>query len=256
MVNRVWMYHFGAALVRTPGDFGKRGELPTHPELLDWLASAFVENGWSLKKLHKLILLSSAYQQSSTASAKALALDPENRLVSHQNRQRLDLEALRDSLLAVSGKLDRKIGGPAVEITTQPFAARRTVYGFIDRQNLQGLYRTFDFASPDTSSAQRYRTTVPQQALFMMNSPFLIEQAKALAKRPELASAQDYSVRIRQVYRLLFGREPASEEVTYGLRYLQGSEQIRPVQAGQTSLTSWEEYCQALLMTNEFSFVD
>ncbi len=256
MVNRVWMYHFGYGLVRTPGDFGIRGETPSHPELLDWLADSFVSNGWSLKKLHKAIMLSSAYQEGSAGTVKAFAVDPENRLLSHQNRQRLDLEALRDSTLFISGKLDRTVGGKAVEITTAPYSPRRTVYGYIDRQNLQGLYRTFDFASPDTSSAQRFNTTVPQQALFMMNSPFLVEQAKALAKRNEIASRADNTTKIKAAYALIFGRAPAPEEVTYGLRFLQGAEQIRPASTSQTALTPLEEYCQALLMTNEVSFID
>jgi hypothetical protein len=255
-VNRVWMYHFGAGIVRTPGDFGKRGDLPTHPELLDWLAATFVENGWSPKKLHKLIMLSSAYQQSSLGTMRAKAVDPENRLLSHQNRQRLDLEALRDSALFVAGQLDRKMGGPAVEITTPPYATRRTVYGFIDRQNLQGLFRTFDFASPDASSAQRYNTTVPQQALFMMNSPFLVEEAKALSKRPEIPATADNAARISAAYDLLFGRAPSKEEIAYGVQFLRGAEQIRPASNSPAALTPWEAYCQALLMTNEFSFVD
>jgi hypothetical protein len=256
IVNRVWMYHFGYGLVRTPGDFGTRGEAPSHPELLDWLAATFVENGWSMKKLHRQILLSSTYQQSSAGTAKAFAVDPENRLLSHQNRQRLDLEALRDSALFVANQLDRKIGGPAVEITTPPYSTRRTVYGFVDRQNLQGLYRTFDFASPDTSSAQRYRTTVPQQALFMMNSPFLVEAAKSLAKRPEVASPGDSPARIRALYAVVFGRGPSQSELAQGLRFLQGAEQIRTAAAGPETLSPWEAYCQALMMTNEFSFVD
>ena len=256
MVNRMWMYHFGSGLVRTPGDFGIRGEAPTHPELLDWLANSFVANGWSMKKLHKVIMLSSVYQQGSAGTAKAFSVDPENRLLSHQNRQRLDLEALRDSALFISGQLDSKVGGKAVEITTAPYSTRRTVYGFIDRQNLQGLYRTFDFASPDTSSAQRFRSTVPQQALFMMNSPFLVEQAKALAKRSESAATPDNANRIRAAYSAIFGRAPAPEEVSYGLQFLQGAEQIRPAATGQSALTPWEEYCQALLMTNEFTFID
>src|SRR5262249_19748565 len=143
--------------------------------------------GWSVKKLHRLILLSSAYQQDSDTNPRGFAADPENRLLWHYNRRRLDLEALRDSLLASSGQLDTTLGGPAVELTTAPFTHRRPLYGFIDRQNLQGLYRTFDFASPDSSSAQRFQTTIPQQALFMMNSPFVVEQAQALAVRPELS---------------------------------------------------------------------
>jgi hypothetical protein len=274
-VNRVWMYHFGAAIVRTPSDFGTRGEPPTNPELLDWLASTFVEDGWSIKKLQRRIMLSSAYQQSSEGSPKAFALDPENRLVWKQNRQRLDFEALRDSILAVSGKLDATLGGPAVEITTAPYSTRRTVYGFIDRQNLQGLFRAFDFASPDTSSAQRYNTTVPQQSLFMMNSPFVVEQAKALAQRPEVTAASNDDAKIRAVYRIVFEREPASDEINFGKKFLDGVGQFRstadpnPTTSGlhtaaatngaqqhAKALSPWEEYVQTLLLTNEFLFVD
>src|SRR5262249_55366099 len=150
-----------------------------------WLAHAF-ETNWSVKSLHRMIMLSNTYQQSSTCDNGRYAADPENRLISRMNRRRLDLEALRDSLLYVVGRLDMTVGGKSVELTSTPFSTRRTVYGFIDRQNLQGIYRTFDFASPDTSCPQRYRTTVPQQALFMMNSPFIVEQAKALAQRKEI----------------------------------------------------------------------
>ncbi|HZT82145.1 MAG TPA: DUF1549 domain-containing protein, partial [Gemmataceae bacterium] len=136
MVNRVWLYHFGKGLVRTPGDFGLRGDPPTHPELLDYLAAYFMDHGWSVKQLHRLILLSATYQQSSAATAQAEAADVDNRWLSHQNRQRLDFEALRDSLLWASGRLDPEAGGPPVDITKAPFPARRSVYGFIDRQNL------------------------------------------------------------------------------------------------------------------------
>ncbi len=175
MVNRVWLHHFGAGLVRTPSDFGPRGDPPTHPELLDWLAATFVEDGWSVKSMHRLIVLSTTYQQSRAEAPKLAEADPENRLLGRMNRQRLDFEPLRDALLAVAGRLDRTQGGPAVDITTPPFPPRRSVYGFIDRQNLPGLFRTFDFASPDASTPQRYTTTVPQQALFLMNHPFVHE---------------------------------------------------------------------------------
>ena len=177
LVNRVWMHHFGQGLVRTPSDFGLRSEPPSHPELLDYLASRFVAEGWSIKKLHRWILLSSTYQQSSEDRPDARAKDPENLLVWRMNRRRMDLEALRDSLLFVAGQLDETIGGPAVNIVTAPFSKRRTVYGLIERQNLPAFFRTFDFATPDGHSPQRFTTTVPQQALFLMNSPFVIEQA-------------------------------------------------------------------------------
>jgi hypothetical protein len=147
-VNRVWSYHFGAPFVRTPSDFGVRSDPPTHPELLDYLAARFTAERWSVKKLHKLIMLSSAYQQASEDNPKAVRIDPANQWLWRMNRRRLDFEALRDTLLAVSGRLDLTIGGRGVDITTEPFTGRRTVYGFVERQNLPGLFRTFDFASP------------------------------------------------------------------------------------------------------------
>jgi hypothetical protein len=249
MVNRVWLYHFGKGLVRTPGDFGLRGDPPTHPELLDYLASSFVEGGWSVKKLHKTILLSATYQQSSEASAKAQVADVDNRLLSHQNRQRLDFEALRDSLLWASGRLDARVGGAPVEITTAPYSPRRSVYGFIDRQNLPGLFRTFDFASPDTSTPQRHTTTVPQQALFLMNAPFVVEQAKALAARADVTAKMDTGERIGTLYHLLYGRAPEAEEVALGRHFVESA-------ASEKLLSPWEKYCQALLLSNEFAFVD
>src|SRR5439155_2347635 len=188
-VNRVWLHHFGEGLVSTPGDFGVRTEEPIHRGLLDYLAASFVESGWSTKSLHRLILLSATYQQSSDPQPASLRADPDNRMLSHMNRQRLDFEALRVTLLAIAGKLDLKLGGIAVGIETEPFATRRTLYGLIDRQNLPAVFRTFDFANPDTSNQGRFRTTVPQQGLFLMNSPFVIEQARSLAQRPEAKRA-------------------------------------------------------------------
>ncbi len=223
LVNRVWLHHFGSGLVRTPSDFGKQGERPTHPELLDYLAWRFMENGWSIKKLHRSLMLSRTYQQSSEENPANFNKDPENRLVWRMNRRRLELEALRDSLLAASGRLDLKPGGPSIDIWNTPFPPRRTVYGFIERQNLPGIFRTFDFASPDATSAQRFRTTVPQQALFLMNSPFVVEQARLLITRPELIAKRRETHQIKYLYRLLYGREPEPEEVALGLRYLQSA---------------------------------
>ncbi|MDQ2731427.1 MAG: DUF1553 domain-containing protein, partial [Armatimonadota bacterium] len=220
MVNRIWLHHFGSGLVRTPSDFGMRSDPPTHPELLDYLASRFVQDGWSIKKMHRLILLSSVYEESSDGSSLARQQDPENLLLSHMNRQRLDFEALHDSLLAASARLDSTAGGPSVDIVTAPFSHRRAVYGSIDRQNLPSLFRTFDFANPDMHSPQRHVTTVPQQALFMMNSPFVVEQAQQLAARPEVAGASEGAGRIGRLYRLLFGRSPTAREVQLGLHYL------------------------------------
>jgi hypothetical protein len=246
MVNRIWMHHFGAGLVRTPGDFGTRGEKPTHPELLDFLAGYFVEHGWSVKEMHRLILRSSTYQQQSEERSDYALRDVENRLLWRQNLRRLDFEALRDSFLSASGQLDQDMGGPSVEITTPKSNPRRSLYGFIDRQNLPGLFRTFDLASPDVSTAQRHTTTVPQQALFLLNSPFILEQAAQLLKRPEIASAQSTAQRIECLHRLLYGRSADRDEIAAGVRYL----------GAENSTRAWEDYAQVLMLANEFVFID
>lgn len=213
LVNRVWGWHFGEALVRTPSDFGVRTEAPVHRELLDWLAASFVESGWSVKSLHRLIVLSSTYRQGSAEIAAAAAVDPDNRLVHRFNRKRLELEAMRDTLLAVSGGLDLRAGGLPDDLTKEPFSRRRTVYGYIDRQNLPGMFRTFDYPNPDVSSAGRFATTVPQQALYLMNSPFAIEQARALMARPEIAKETSAAARVKMLYRLTLQREPEKAEL-------------------------------------------
>lgn len=220
LVNRLWMHHFGEGLVRTPSDFGLRSDPPSHPELLDWLASEFIRQGWSIKSMHRLILLSSTYQQTSTIRSEGTAKDPENMLLWRQNPRRLEFEPLRDSLLAASGRLDETMGGRAVSIADPPFATRRSVYAFIDRQNLDAIFRTFDLASPDASSPKRFETTVPQQALFMMNHPFVAEQARYLAARPEITSAPDDAARITWLYRRLYGRAAEASEIDHGRQFL------------------------------------
>jgi hypothetical protein len=221
IVNRVWMYHFGTALVKTPSDFGLRSEPPTHPELLDWLASQFMADGWSLKKLHRRVMLSSAYQQSSENNAQAARIDPNNQLLWKMNRRRLDFEAMRDTLLAVAGQMDLTAGGRPLDLTTDPFTTRRTIYGFVERQNLPGLFRTFDFASPDTTSPQRFSTTVPQQALFLMNSPFVVEQARQLVEQPDIKSRASDLERIQGLYQVAYQRNPEADEVRFATQFIQ-----------------------------------
>ncbi len=238
LVNRVWLHHFGHGLVRTPSDFGTRGDAPTHPELLDYLARSFVENGWSLKKLHRALLLSRAYQQSSNDNATARQVDPENKWLWRVNRRRLDFEELRDSLLAASGKLDRTPGGLPASATAWPYSARRTIYAFIDRALVPNDFRVFDFASPDTHSPQRYLTTVPQQALLLMNSPFVIEQAKALLQRPEIAAETNPRLRITKLYRLLYGRAPSADEFALGIKFITTTENTEKMQAKKVSGSS------------------
>jgi hypothetical protein len=253
-VNRVWLHHFGAPLVSTPSDFGVRSDPPSHPELLDYLAAQFVEDGWSIKKLHRRIVLSRVYQMSSDDHPQAAAADAENRLLARANRRRLEFESLRDSLLAVSGQLDTKLYGPAVDLTKAPFPTRRTIYGFIDRQNLPGLFRTFDFASPDATNPQRYQTTVPQQALFLLNHPFVQEQAKKILARPDVADA-DRTAKIQKLHRLLYARDADADEVRLGLRFIETTA-TTPGLPRAVSLSEWERYTQALVLANEFVFVD
>jgi hypothetical protein len=247
IVNRVWQHHFGRGLVTTPSDFGLRSDPPSHPELLDHLATFLMHNGWSLKQLHRLILLSAVYRQRSDDRAECRRVDPENVLLWKMNRQRLDFEATRDALLAVAGALDGTVGGPPVRNITDPSARRRTVYGFLDRLNVPGLLRTFDFPSPDATSPQRASTTVPQQALFLMNNPFVLECARRLVRRPDVAAEPDVPRRVEHLYRLVYGRPPSPEETALACDFV-GAAPGTPV--------AWERYAQALLLANEFVFVD
>jgi hypothetical protein len=232
--------------VRTPSDFGLRSEPPSHFDLLDNLAATFMDEGWSIKKLHRRILLSAAYQQRSDDRADCRRVDPENSLLWRMNRRRLDFEALRDSLLATAGTLNQSIGGPSYKELLAPAARRRTLYAYLDRLNVPGLYRTFDFPSPDASSPQRDATTVPQQALFLMNHPFVIDCAKRTLHRPEIAAQPDVPARVQRLYALLYGRAPMPEEVALAQEFLRDP---------QTEKV-WTEYVQGLLLANEFVFVD
>ena len=226
-VNRLWQDHFGAGIVRTPSDFGHQGERPTHPELLDYLASAFMESGWSVKKIQRLIVTSATYRESANTTERMVNADPDNRLWGRMNRRRLDLEQVRDSMMLAAGQLDLKqIGGKSVDLWSRPFTPRRALYGYIERQNLPGIFRTFDFASPDSTSARRFLTTVPQQALFFMNSPLSEEDAQALAQRPEITSSKDDAQRIRRMYQILFQRLPDADETSAGLGYLHQGEPV------------------------------
>ncbi len=227
MVNRVWMHHFGQGLVRTPSDFGLRSEPPSHPELLDHLARRFVDGGWSIKQLHRLILLSCTYRQSSADNPEHRRIDPGNRLLWRMNGRRLDFEALRDATVAVAGRLDTTMGGPPVFLEYEPFSRRRAVYAFVERVNAPSLFATFDFANPDAHSPQRHATTVPQQALYMLNGRFVEDQARHLAAR--CAGEADPSRRIGQIYRRAFGRDPTPREVALGLDFVrQADAEPRP----------------------------
>lgn len=222
IVNRVWTHHFGTGLVATPGDFGLRADPPSHPELLDWLTSKFIADGWSLKKLHRLIVLSAAFRQSSTGPTDpallthAQTLDPANRLLWRMNAHRLSFEEMRDSLLAASGELDLALGGKPTDIFKPPFPTRRTIYGLVDRQFLPGTLRMFDFANPDLHIPVRSETTVPQQALFLMNHPLVLERARKLAKT--VSESADPTDQVRQMFRRVYQRTPSDLQLEEALQ--------------------------------------
>ncbi|MCE9552250.1 MAG: PSD1 and planctomycete cytochrome C domain-containing protein [Planctomycetes bacterium] len=251
LVNRVWMHHFGRPLVATPDDFGVRSDPPSHPELLDYLARRLMDGGWSLKRLHREIMLSAAYQQTSSDRPEGRQLDPENRLLWRMNRQRLELEPLRDSLLAVAGRLDGTMFGQPVMLLREPFSRRRTVYGHVDRHELAPLYRTFDFANPYQTTAQRPTTIVPQQTLFMMNAPLAIEQARAVAARSQVVAAADDEARIDALYKLVLSRKAAPAEIEAANGFVHADQSD-----AKSRMSRWEQLAQVLLMTNEFLFVD
>ena len=247
LVNRVWAHHFGKGLVLTPSDFGLRAQPPSHPELLDWLAHRFMQEGWSIKELHCLIMLSATYQQASDNRPAFVEIDPANRLLWKMNRQRISFEALRDTVLQASGDLDLKIGGRPEKIHTHPGSKRRTVYGYVDRQNLPALFRAFDFANPDAHCPKRYENIVPQQALFLMNSPFMIAQSEQMLK----ATAPNPlgQARVKLLYQKLFQRSPETDELVDALKYING------VSAEQRE-KAFVELAQVLFLSNEFRFQD
>ena len=234
-VNRVWQHHFGVGLVRTPSDFGLRSTQPSHPELLDYLTSQFIAEGWSTKSLHRAIMLSATYRQNSdgpaTASELALAQerDPENRLLWRSNRRRLQFEAWRDSLLATSGELDLTMGGRGTDL----FGSRRSVYITIDRQFLPTLLSVFDFANPDLHSPERSETTTPQQALFAMNHPFVVARAK------KIVANLDTSAAVHQLYNRILGRMPTREEGLIAEQFLVTAEQANSTVTANPNAAAW-----------------
>ncbi len=246
IVNRIWKHHFGSGLVETPSDFGAQGQRPSHPQLLDDLAARFVASGWSLKWLHREIVLSAAYRQSSGHDARKHALDPDNRWLWRMNRRRLDVEAWRDAMLAVTGTLDGLQGGPPADLGDAN-NRRRTVYGSVKRRELNDMLRLHDFPDPTAHSPGRVPTTTPLQLLFTLNSPLLQQQAAALARRLKAEVPEGGAARVRRAYRLLFGRPATETQIRVALEFLAG---------GPDSEALWQPYCQALLGSNEFLFVD
>lgn len=260
MVNRIWQWHFGEGLMRTPSNWGLLGDKPSHPELLDWLARRFVDNGWSIKAMHRLILLSNTYQMSSQITKEKAEADPDNRLLSRFSRRRLDVEEIRDAMLAMDGTLDYTMGGTLQKGTgtdgenseqrksiDPAVTKRRTVYLPLRRSNLPTLLNLFDFGDATTTSEGRSRTNVAPQALFMMNSAFVDERAGQIAAN----LAKEYSdprERLRAAYLLVYNRPPREEEAAAALEYVGKAE--------QKLKDGWRSLCRILLASNEFIYVD
>ncbi|MBC8166560.1 MAG: DUF1553 domain-containing protein, partial [Bryobacteraceae bacterium] len=265
MVNRLWYWHFGEGIVRTPDNFGKMGERPTHPELLDYLASEFVSGGWSVKKMHRQILLSNAYRTSTGISDEALKLDPENKLFSRFPRRRLSVEELRDGLLAIDGSLDYTVGGTLQNgagtdgensngrLSISPDTSkRRLVYLPLRRANLPSLLNLFDFGDATTMSGKRSLTTVAPQALFMMNSTFIAERAKTLAK--QVAKETDGTARVRDLYLCVLNRAPDTAELDAALSYLDSVQ--KKFSEKRTESEAWFSLARVLIGSNEFIYLD
>jgi hypothetical protein len=248
IVNRIWGLYFGRPLAATASNFGASGEAPTHPELLDELTLRFLESGWSLKWLTREIVLSSAYAQSASARDDSLAVDPENRLLSRMPRRRMTVEQWRDSILTATGRIDGAVGGKSID-PQQPAERRRTIYSRASRLELNKLLAMFDYPDPNVHADKRVETTTPLQKMFVLNSPFMVEQAGSLADRlnaevPATALAASYQ-RIDLAYRLLYGRPATDEEIRLGRQFLAGGDSDR-----------LKQYAHVLLAANELLYID
>jgi hypothetical protein len=271
LVNRVWGWHFGTGLVRTPNDFGAQGEAPTHPELLDWLARTFIDQGWSLKRLHRLIQLSNTYRMRSVAAGRGLELDPEDRLLWHFPRRRLEGEAIRDALLACAGTLNRSTSGPPVvpplgrdELTglfgvrekwpvTKDAAqhTRRSIYLLVRRTFAYPLFAAFDPPEVMVSCPRRQQTAVPTQALALFNSPLAREQAAAFARRLLRECGPRPEPLVARAWLLAFSRPATPTETERALAFLR-----RRPDAPASPERALADLCLALFNANEFIYVD
>jgi len=263
IVNRIWQHHFGAGLVRTPGNFGTQGDRPTHRELLDFLAQRLIESGWSLKSMHRMMMLTAVYQQAATPTEQSLRVDPDNRLLSRANIRRLEAEAIRDTMLSVAGTLDRTMGGPSIQSAANQ---RRALYSMTIRSVKSGFSFLFDGADPEIVVDQRTTSTVAPQSLFLMNNEFALELASALAKRickdNELDADKAESNGVSLAYGLLYGRAPLDHEIAVGQEFLVrarqrlATESQGKLEPDQLSRQAWAAYCQTLLCANELIYLD
>ena len=278
MANRIWLHHFGEGIVRTPNNFGFKSDPPSHPELLDWLASEAVRGGWKLKRLHKLIMMSSTYRQSSTHPShdEYAGRDYANRLIWRFNRRRLDAEALRDAILTASGRLNKKMGGPSFFPRMSPEAleglsrkatawgssppeerSRRSIYMMSKRSRLLPLMTTFDFCDTTLSCGQRDVSLVPTQALALLNNHFVHEQSRAMAERLQAAAKDDLDAQLSTGWHHAFGRAATPEQLSKSREFVHRQTALFKERKDKTpELTALANYCQALMSANKFGYVD
>jgi mono/diheme cytochrome c family protein len=252
MVNRLWQHHFGEGIVGTPNDFGAQGDRPTHPDLLEWLATQFVSNGWKLKPLHKQIMLSATYQQSHEINAENLQIDPANRYLWHFQPRRLDAELIRDALLAIGGNLDHGMYGPSILDNTP----RRSIYLRVKRSELIPLMTMFDAPEPTQSVGERISTTVPTQSLAMMNSPFIRQQAEKLVQRIRPTKDVPIEASVDLAYRIAFAHPPSESERNQMLAFIETQRSVAGPDAGTNIEPALVEFCHVLLCLNEFVYID
>lgn len=254
-VNRVWGFLMGSHLVATPSDFGLQGASPSHPQLLDWLAADFVENGWSIKHLVRTIALSRTYRQRSNHRDDAARLDPNNRLLWRANRKHLSIEQLRDALLSVSAQLDRTMRGRPAELWGEGYTKRRTLYGYINRFNLDPTLRVFDFPTPMQTQPGRDESIVAPQSLFTMNSRIVIDQSVALTELPEFTACESDAARTTRLYLAVLQRESTPPEIERIGKFVEQQSRFFPSTKSELK-TPWPLVAQALLMSNEFQYLD
>ncbi len=258
LVNWAWQNHFGSGLVGTPDDFGTRGQAPTHPELLDFLADQFQNNGWSMKWLHRQIMLSQAYRQGAIENEHSRRVDPENQLLWRMPRRRLDFESMRDSMLAVCDELDATMGGRPIDLNASPAVPRRSVYGFVNRDIIANLMSTFDAANPNACTAKRPETTVPQQTLFALNSDFIQDRALRLASLTQQMNHVSDDDRIVVMVRRTLCRNPTEAEVDQARKFMSEAIPSTTTTDGATADPErcWILLAHALMASNEFIFLD
>jgi hypothetical protein len=253
-VNRVWQHHFGEGIVATPNDFGRQGARPINPALLDWLANDLEQHGWNLKRLHKLIMTSATYMQSIQPDEVRAKIDPDNKLLWHRNRQRLEAEAIRDSMLAVSGLLDQRMFGPG---TLDESMRRRSIYFFIKRSQFIPILQLFDAPDPSVSVGSRVATTIAPQALLFMNNPNVRDYARALAERLQPARAKSMAEAVEEGYQLALGRKPDAQELERSAAFLtRQSASYRADHKAEPDQLALDDFCQALFGLNEFIYVE